>query len=100
MSRSRRDPWLAGLGAKPTRSREHRPAVICVESNEKRAVLAAPMGVSGSTPEDVTDRRSSVLKISNEESITFHVHALQTHKAAVIAGKLRASGSPSHSRKQ
>ena len=57
----------------------------------KRAVLAAcrgaPMGVGASTPEDVTDRRSSVLQISNEESITFHVHALQTHKAAVITAK-------------
>jgi|TARA_B110001469_G_scaffold112482_1_gene115307 hypothetical protein len=45
------------------------------------------MGVGASTPEDVTDRRSSVLQISSEESITFHVHALQTHKAAVITGK-------------
>ena len=45
------------------------------------------MGVGASTPEDVTDRRSSVLQISSEESITFPVHALQTHKAAVITGK-------------
>ena len=28
-----------------------------------------------------------MLQISNEETITFHVHALQTHKAAVITAQ-------------
>lgn len=63
-----------------------------IARNDERAVLAyrgAPMGVAASTPEDgdTPPRRRSVLHISTEESITFHVHALQTHKAAVITAK-------------
>ena len=64
--------------------------IIDYQLTQPRSALPPPKLVLGTAPRARTPRvpaSAIMFRRKSDETVTFHVHALQTHKAAVITGK-------------